>query len=785
MSNLDVSDVSGIKSETAFHKSGSSTDLNPMSNEIFPSMSQFSAASDEFKTIRATNYFRGYDWSMAELLQKLPSRQLENVADLAARTLLRKKSLKPHRMTLRLSREDSLEDDIMGSLDQDLQSATDLSGYLDSAVRTFPTTLSKKRNIKHSILVKVKKPERGLPLLKYRLNKVSKYFMLKWRQFNRLLDLWRSHLLIIEGSFGTSVVSYFIFLKWVLLINVPVFLFTFTLLVIPALLYSWYGSQKLEDDVSFSFLDLFTGCGYLENSIMYYGFYTNQTMELVPGHSYEMKYVYLFTCAGYYILCLIILGYSYLRSYRIYYIEAGGPTINCYFNIFVSGWDYGITSNEASQLKHKSLYNEFKENLYSHHKKKSFRDKDELTKLWLIRTLTWLLVIVMLTLSGYITYFVSTELSITNKLAEESKSYSTLKTLAMPIVLSSIQQLFPLVFSFLELYEEYSSPKKQLYVHMFRAMAFKGTMLAVLVYFWFAVASSNIECWETFVGEEIYRLVIVDLIFVLGYSFFMEFMRKICSQRWEWIKKAEFAIAQHTLELIYSQSLCWLGFFFAPLLPLVVIMKLVLIFYVKRFSLMNNCTPSVKSCRDSRTHTIFVGYLFIFFLLCCIAVGYSIVLIKPSNVCGPYQNYSTIYEAINTDMISRWRNDSPAFNEISQVVNSPGFVAGVLIFMFMVLYYTRTISISHRAMVEQLQLQLISEGKDKKFLMNLLNQVKIRGHKQGILHPGPVLQKALADYSGPATASDAHGGKVFIRMVADSILGSPLPTGRSSPSQQY
>ncbi|KAH9502572.1 Transmembrane channel-like protein 7 [Bulinus truncatus] len=242
----------------------------------------------------------------------------------------------------------------------------------------------------------------------------------------------------------------------------------------------------------------------------------------------------------------------------------------------------------------------------------------------------------------------------------------------------------------------------------------------------------------------------------------MEFIRKIVSKRWKQIKRAEFAIGKHTLDLIYSQSLCWLGLFYAPLMPLVVIVKLIIIFYVKRFSVMNNCIPSVKPWRASRTHTIFVGYLFIFFILCCLSVGYTIFL----GVCGPYQNYSTIYEVVNHDMISKWKNDSPAAKEIFRVIDSPGFVAGLLIFLFMILYYTRTISLSHKAMVEQLKLQLITEGKDKMFLMNLLNEVKIRGHKQGILHPGPVLQKAMADYNAPAS------GKVFIRTVADNILSA-------------
>jgi len=51
---------------------------------------------------------------------------------------------------------------------------------------------------------------------------------------------------------------------------------------------------------------------YFEHTVMYYGYYTDQQVHVVGDSYYDMKYAYLFTCGGYYILCLIILALRYL-----------------------------------------------------------------------------------------------------------------------------------------------------------------------------------------------------------------------------------------------------------------------------------------------------------------------------------------------------------------------------------------------------------------------------------------------------------------------------------------
>ena len=46
-------------------------------------------------------------------------------------------------------------------------------------------------------------------------------------------ELWKGHLKQVEGHFGTAVVSYFIFLRWLFILNLIIFAFWFGLVVIP------------------------------------------------------------------------------------------------------------------------------------------------------------------------------------------------------------------------------------------------------------------------------------------------------------------------------------------------------------------------------------------------------------------------------------------------------------------------------------------------------------------------------------------------------------------------
>lgn len=71
------------------------------------------------------------------------------------------------------------------------------------------------------------------------------------------LELWHGIMKEIGGKFGSSVLTYFVFLKWLLMFNVFSFLVNFGFITIPLLVYDH--SPNIPSNVSFRGLELLTG----------------------------------------------------------------------------------------------------------------------------------------------------------------------------------------------------------------------------------------------------------------------------------------------------------------------------------------------------------------------------------------------------------------------------------------------------------------------------------------------------------------------------------------------
>ncbi|XP_059510210.1 transmembrane channel-like protein 5 isoform X2 [Stegostoma tigrinum] len=536
---------------------------------------------------------------------------------------------------------------------------------------------------------------------------------------------WKRSLKIIGGKFGTSVLSYFTFLKWLLMFNLFSFLINFSFITIPQFF------DMGINNATFTGVELLTGSGYFTQTVFYYGFYTNASIQANPtAQMYNMQVAYFLTIGCYMLSCFLYLVYSMAKSFNENFIAVGilsGDAAK-----LLCSWDFNITNEKAVELKKRNISRQLKEMLSEKmHYHRHLSTKQRILR-YLIHLMAW--IISLGTTFGCcfgIHSFSISNFKIIQKNPTEEDLYKQASTLMLPFVVAIVNLFIPLFFSFLGSMERFKYPRDEMYVLIIRNVVLKMSVIGVLCYYWLVTVANTVECWETFVGQDLYRLVVTDFIFSLLGSFFGEFIRSImgthCCHK---LGKPEFDIPRNVLGLIYAQVLAWIGLFFAPLLPAIQIIKFFIIFHVKKVSLMMNCQPPRKAWRASHMTTIFMFLLFFpgFLGVLCL-LGATVWKWKPSKLCGPFRGlnvpYSTISHFIDViqDKVYHLHWLVWCYNNL---IMNPLFYFILTIIVFAIIYLYSQIIDGRKLMIKLLQEHISNEGKDKAYLLRKLNSMKLK-----------------------------------------------------------
>ncbi|XP_050089909.1 transmembrane channel-like protein 7 [Anopheles aquasalis] len=229
------------------------------------------------------------------------------------------------------------------------------------------------------------------------------------------------------------------------------------------------------------------------------------------------------------------------------------------------------------------------------------------------------------------------------------------------------------------------------------------------------------QCWETFVGQQFYKLFIVDFATHFLVTFFVNFPRALfarhsSSRLAKFIGEQEFELSKHVLDVIYSQTLCWLGMFYTPFLPAIASLLTFLMFYIKKFACLVNSNPSTILYRASRSNSLFMSTLLISFTVAIVPVVYALAELVPSRSCGPFRGLPSVWDrAINAFM------KMPLFfQNIIFYFGTASFAIPCFVVLTFFIYYYYAVSTANRHMVQVLKHQLVLEGHDKQFLLSRL-----------------------------------------------------------------
>lgn len=598
------------------------------------------------------------------------------------------------------------------------------------SLKEMPTSIRRKRDIRDNVAESAvqRGPHKKISAwtqFKFSIAMGWQHFKDGSREILYSLELWRSHLKLIHGMFGSGVLSYFVLLRWLFLLNIVILLLTIFFLFIPQAIHDISVS---DNNASFTGWELLTGEGWFSKSELYYGAYTNEKIGDEDNPQYNMPLAYLLVGGGYLLLCLIMLVYSMANSYRENYIYSGDEFSFFSSKVFCS-WDYGIMDKSAGLLKHKSVFNELQEALaeQSYNYERTLSEKCNL--FWL-RFLTNFIVIALMAGAAYLIQF-SASLSLS------TDQDDVLEKLLLPLVVSGINLIMPMAFRIIASLERYRSPRTTINVNLARTtlmMLTTVTMVTVLLFIDIQRCRSGlkllgsgrtcdgdiIQCWENYVGFAFYRLIIVDFAFLLLSTFFGEFVRRILAVNIRWCKETVgppgFDISRNVIDLIYSQCLCWIGTFYSPLLPLIQVIKLWILFYVKRTSVVMNCRPSMRPFRASKMNLLFLFLLAVSFVLSLIVIGYTIMsedVTSPSPLCGPFKGKQFMYQVIEetVDAFPDW------LQQVISYASSASFITMLFCILGIVVYYQKMLKDSNEKKIKLLKEQIAMAGRDKLYLI--------------------------------------------------------------------
>ncbi|XP_078258010.1 transmembrane channel-like protein 7 [Rhinoraja longicauda] len=595
----------------------------------------------------------------------------------------------------------------------------------------------------------------------------------RWKSLRRLqedvthalswLELWKRSLNEIEGRYGTGIQSYFTFLRFLVFLNLSAFLLVSAFVLLP---FIYVTNMKLVQTdterlknisvsapecfkyevypkglVSFydRILDLFSGTGFMEVSSMFYGYYKFGVYE---GLSYSLPLAYLLTMIFYFLLCLCWIVKRTMNGFKQESMLESNYNSRQSAKIFTL-WDFCIKETSMAELKNLCIMNEMKTDLAEqmYRKRKVERTARERAFLYLIRFLLNLFIIMVLT-GAFFAIYRATKFSQHFQRKERStQGYAFVIEFFMeylpPIILTATNILLPYLFWIIIRYEEYP-PSTEINLMLIRCTFLRLTNLTMLVFsLWQQVTcfdgqskedcetcgyNIHYQCWETRIGQEMYKLFLFDFIADISVPFCVELPKKLLMEHATFqlpkiLQKQQFLIPENVLNIVNGQTVVWIGMFYSPLLPLLNTIKYIITFYVKKHSLYNYCRPAKRLFRASSSKTFFQLTLLFGLALALVPLANNVFKVQPSRACGPFRYYESAWGII-PEIVGGLPQQT---QNILNYVKSEAFLLILIIVLCMALTTFVALVRANRRTITQLKWHLMLAGKDKKYLVKKLS----------------------------------------------------------------
>ncbi|EOB03218.1 Transmembrane channel-like protein 2, partial [Anas platyrhynchos] len=701
---------------------------------------------------------------------------------------------------------------------------------LISAMRNKPWRMVKKLSVLREAQAFVEKFEGALG--KGKGKKLYAYKMMmakKWVKFKRDFDNfktqcipWEMKIKEVESHFGSSVASYFIFLRWMYGVNLVLFGLIFGLVIIPEVLMGMpYGSMprktvpRAEQATAMDFSVLWDFEGYIKYSALFYGYYNNQ--RTIGWLKYRLP-------MAYFMVGISVFGYSLMVVIRSMARNANESTADGDDDNFIfswkmfTSWDYLIGNPETADNKFASITTSFKESIVDEQES----NKDENIHLRrFLRVLANILIICCLCGSGYLIYFV----------VKRSQTFSKMQNVGwyerneVEIVMSLLGMFCPPLFETIAALENYH-PRIGLKWQLGRIFAlFLGNLYTFLLALmddvnekldeedvvknitrWMllghnsSMGNSSADtpppldpadvprgpCWETTVGIEFVRLTVSDILVTYVTILVGDFIRacfvRFVNYCWCWDLEAgfpsyaEFDISGNVLGLVFNQGMIWMGSFYAPGLVGINVLRLLTSMYFQCWAVMSSNVPHERVFKASKSNNFYMGLLLLILFLSLLPVAYTIMSLPPSFDCGPFSGKKRMYEVIQETI----ELDFPLFiAKIFSYVANPGLIIPAILLMVLAIYYLNAVSEAYqRANAELKKKMQMQREEDKNKRNNKTNNNSMIQDLEDLLAPSTKIEIYPKQAEGKKIESPDQVIPLGKQGKAEVPNGSPMSGGR-------
>ncbi|CAG06020.1 unnamed protein product, partial [Tetraodon nigroviridis] len=358
---------------------------------------------------------------------------------------------------------------------------------------------------------------------------------------------------------------------------------------------------------------------------VFFGFYRRGSLDLP---CLNMPLLYLAGILSILLLSFILVVRRTIVGYKHTWMLRKRYNMNVSYKIFC-GWDFTIQDSDSASLKRGCIRNDLKllleEQRFS--MRVAQRKLGQKVRLYLLRFFLNVLVLSLLGGAFYLIFFaINTSMK---KTAYQGVIKLVFEYLP-PVTITFVNLLLPHIFRKISTFEDYSFTM-QINSTLVRSIFLKLASLGIYLMGETALRAHVLlpfQCRENRLGKEMYKLSIFNFLATICNAFLFNFPRKFLQEACPSSLLARlsgqqrFLIPFNVLDLVYGQTVSWMGVYYCPLLPLIGTVTLIVTFYIKKVTVLWCCRPEQRMFRASNSSVLFHFMLLLGLIMAAVTLGF-------------------------------------------------------------------------------------------------------------------------------------------------------------------